>query len=92
MSDAGVIDKGGRYVVFATRANNIASVPDVNGFADIFIYDIQAQTKKLITTNIAGTSTGGGSTFPGYGSRRGLQHQCRRTLRRVHESDGPRQQ
>ena len=65
MSDSGIIDKGGRYVVFATRATDLASVPDVNGFSDIFIYDIQAQTKKLITTNIAGTATGGGIPFQG---------------------------
>lgn len=64
-SDAGIIDKGGRFVVFFTRATDLASVPDVNEFSDIFIYDIQAQTKKLITVNTAGTATGGGEPFQG---------------------------
>jgi WD40 repeat protein len=54
------MDKGGRFVVYSTRATDVANVPDVNGFSDIFIYDIQAQTKKLITVNTAGTATGGG--------------------------------
>lgn len=65
MSGPAIIDKGGRFVVFATRATDLADVPDVNDFSDIFIYDIQAQTKRLITLNTAGTATGGGMPFQG---------------------------
>ena len=61
-SALGIIDRGGRFVVFATRATDLASVPDTNQLTDIFIYDIQADSKKLITLNTAGTATGGG--FP----------------------------
>lgn len=58
----GIIDRGGRYVVFATRATDLANVPDTNKLSDIFIYDIQTESKKLITLNTTGTATGGG--FP----------------------------
>ena len=61
-SSGGIIDKGGRFVVFATRATDLATVPDSNKLSDIFIYDIQSDSKKLITINTAGTATGGG--FP----------------------------
>lgn len=61
-SFGGIIDKGGHYVVFATRATNLAAVSDTNDLVDLFIYDIQAGTKKLITVNTNGTATGGG--FP----------------------------
>ena len=61
-SDGGIIDKGGRYVVFWSRATDLSTLPDTNKLAEVFIYDIQAETKKLITVNTAGTATGGG--FP----------------------------
>ena len=64
-SDGGIIDRGGRFVVFFSKATDIANVPDVNEFSDIFIYDVQAQTRKLITLNTAGTATGGGKPFQG---------------------------
>ena len=61
-SSGGIIDKGGRFVVFWTRATDLSTLPDTNNLAEVFIYDIQADSKKLITVNTAGTSTGGG--FP----------------------------
>jgi hypothetical protein len=61
-SSGGIIDKGGRYVVFSTRATDLSTLPDTNDLAEVFIYDIQNDSKKLITANTAGTGTGGG--FP----------------------------
>ena len=61
-SGGGIIDKGGRFVVFWTRATDLSTLPDTNNLAEVFIYDIQADSKKLITVNSAGTATGGG--FP----------------------------
>ncbi|HKO99187.1 MAG TPA: Calx-beta domain-containing protein [Pyrinomonadaceae bacterium] len=57
-STTGIVDKGGRVVVFASRASNLATVPDVNRLADLFIYDINSGVRRLITSNAAGTSTG----------------------------------
>ena len=64
-SGGGIIDKGGRFVVFGTRATDLSTLPDTNNLAEVFIYDIQADSKKLITVNTAGTATGGG--FPPFG-------------------------
>jgi len=59
-SGGGIIDKAGRFVVFWTRATDLSTLPDTNNLADIFIYDIQNDSKKLITVNTTGTGTGGG--------------------------------
>ena len=64
-SSGGVIDKGGRFVVFETRATDLSMLPDTNDLAEVFIYDIQSDSKKLITVNTAGLGTGGG--FPPFG-------------------------
>ena len=59
-SGGGIIDKSGRFVVFSTRATDLSTLPDTNGLAEVFIYDIQNDSKKLITVNTTGTATGGG--------------------------------
>ena len=59
-SDTALIHRGGRFVVFDTRATNLAPVPDVNSLSDIFLYDLQTGTKRLLTMNAAGNATGGG--------------------------------
>lgn len=62
-----LIDRAGRFVVFASVASNLIPLPDFNSFEDIFIYDLQTGSKRLITINSAGTGTGnglGGSYFP----------------------------
>lgn len=64
-SGGGIIDKGGRFVVFSTRATDLSTLPDTNDLAEVFIYDIQNDSKKLITVNTTGTSTGDG--FPPFG-------------------------
>ena len=64
-SSGGIIDKSGKFVVFATKATDLSTVPDTNGLSEVFIYDIQNDSKKLITLNTAGTATGGG--FPPFG-------------------------
>lgn len=62
-SDGALIDRGGRFVVFDTRAANLSSLPDTNSISDIFIYDIQPGTRKLITVNAAGNAAGSGIGF-----------------------------
>lgn len=64
-SFGGIVDKGGRFVVFATRATNLSALPDTNQFAEVFIYDIQADSKRLLTVNATGTGTGGGAALAG---------------------------
>ncbi|HEU4507313.1 MAG TPA: hypothetical protein VFR78_03675 [Pyrinomonadaceae bacterium] len=71
-SAGAVIDRGGRFVVFDTRATDLSTIPDNNNLSEIFIYDIQAGTKRLITVNTAGTSTGNGIAF--FDSDRGVQY------------------
>ncbi len=61
----GVVDKGGRFVVFATRATDLSPLPDNNQLAEVFIYDIQTDSNRLITVNATGTETGAGIVFPG---------------------------
>ena len=59
------IDRGGRFVVFHTHATDLSTLPDNNDLADLFIYDVQAGTTRLITSNVAGTSTGN-PILPGF--------------------------
>ena len=64
-SFGGIVDKGGRFVVFATRATNLSTLPDSNQLAEVFIYDIQTDSKRLITMNTTGTGTGDGIVLAG---------------------------
>jgi WD40-like Beta Propeller Repeat len=59
-SFGGIIDAGGHFIVFGTRATDLSTLPDTNNVADIFIYDLQTGTTRLITSNTAGTATGNG--------------------------------
>ncbi|HKQ50950.1 MAG TPA: hypothetical protein VJT74_01185 [Pyrinomonadaceae bacterium] len=59
-SGIGVIDRGGRVVVFGTEASDLSPLTDVNGLSDIFIYDVRTKTKKLVTINAAGSAAGNG--------------------------------
>jgi hypothetical protein len=61
----GIIDRGGRLVVFSSRATDLSTLPDGNDLLDIFIYDVQAGTRRIITSNLAGTATGNG-LLPGF--------------------------
>lgn len=61
-SSNGIIDKGGRFIVFGTRATDLLTLPDSNKLSDIFLYDVQNDSKKLLTVNTTGNATGGG--FP----------------------------
>jgi archaellum component FlaF (FlaF/FlaG flagellin family) len=65
-SSGAIIDRGGRFVVFATRASNLSTLPDTNDLLDIFIYDVQTGVKRLVTVNRFGTAAGNGIT-PGSG-------------------------
>jgi len=68
-SSGGVIDAGGRFIVFFTNATDLSTLPDTNNLADIFIYDLQSRSNRLITSNVAGTATGNGlaSGFSNHG-------------------------
>jgi hypothetical protein len=56
----GVIDRGGRLVVFGTRATDLSNLPDSNGLADVFVYDVRAGTKRLVSVNAASNAAGNG--------------------------------
>lgn len=71
-SDVPFIDRGGRFVVFSTGATNLSTLPDTNDLSDIFIYDLQSGTRRLITVNAAGTATGAGLLFSF--NRRGISY------------------
>ncbi len=57
-SVVGAIDRGGRFVVFGSKATDLSPLPDVNSLADLFIYDVRTKTRKLITVNAAGNESG----------------------------------
>jgi Tol biopolymer transport system component len=59
-SSGGIIAAGGQFIVFATRATDLSTLPDTNNLGDIFIYDLQTQSRTLITRNVAGTAAGNG--------------------------------
>jgi len=55
------INGDGRYVAYVSAATN--TVPnDVNGAADVFLYDRQAATVTLVSVNRDGTGTGNGAS------------------------------
>lgn len=62
-SGGGLIDRGGHFVVFLTRATNLSTLPDANHITDIFIYDVVSGARRLITVNASGTAAGSGLDF-----------------------------
>jgi Tol biopolymer transport system component len=59
----GVISADGRYVAFAGVASNLVPV-DENGFTDIFLRDLEAETTSLVSV----TSSGEQANSPSYGT------------------------
>jgi hypothetical protein len=62
-SGGGVIDRGGHFVVFLTKATNLSTLPDTNNISDIFIYDVLSGGRRLVTVNASGTDAGRGLDF-----------------------------
>lgn len=63
-SSASTMSGDGRYVVFASDANNLVA-GDTNGATDVFIKDTQTGVITRVSTNSGGNqSTGGGSFAP----------------------------
>lgn len=58
-----IIDRAGRFIVFASLASDLTPLPDSNVIEDIFIFDLQTGTKRLITVNSSGTAAGSGLPF-----------------------------
>ena len=61
-----LIDRAGRFVVFASRASNLTSLPDLNFLEDVLLYDLQTGTKRFVSINAAGTAAGNGLGGGGY--------------------------
>ena len=57
-----VISANGRFVAFASLANNLAG-NDTNGVDDIFVRDLQTQTTVLASVNPADTASGSRFSF-----------------------------
>lgn len=57
------ISPDGRYVVFASEANNLIS-GDTNGVADIFVYDTQTGTTTCVSVSSEGGEANGSSDYP----------------------------
>ena len=57
------ISTNGRYVVFQSSASDLVS-EDVNGMADIFLYDRQTNETTLISISSDGTQGDGDSSWP----------------------------
>ena len=68
---ASIISADGRYVLFASTANNLAALS--NGLpmpllcparVNVFLRDRTSQTTTLVSVNLAGTGGGNGDSFP----------------------------
>jgi Tol biopolymer transport system component len=59
----GTISANGRYVTFASDADNLVS-GDANGFRDIFVHDQQTGETSLISVAYNGVQANGGSDGP----------------------------
>jgi len=56
--DVTAISGDGRYVVFQSRDQNLTSIPDTQGFLDVFVRDMQANVTYLASANAAGNGPG----------------------------------
>jgi Tol biopolymer transport system component len=62
-SEVPSISADGSKVAFRSEASDLV-VDDSNGWGDIFLYDIETGTTRLVTTNASGGATNGGSSYP----------------------------
>ncbi len=61
-SEAPVISADGRYVAFDTGATNLASLPDANGFTDVYVKDMQTGTVTRASLSTTGAEPNNEST------------------------------
>jgi len=62
LSTTPYLSNDGRYVVFSSNASDIV-LNDNNGNRDVFLYDMQLNTMKLVSKNNAGTGSANGASF-----------------------------
>ena len=68
------ISANGRYVVFVSNATNLVPMADTNGFADVFVRDLQTGVTSLVSVSSAGVPANYGGYSPVDQRRRPLHH------------------
>src|SRR5206468_1205887 len=63
LSENPTISRDGRYVAFASFASNLTA-SDTNGLEDVFLADLQANTRTLISATPNGSVADGASKLP----------------------------
>ncbi|HMP60401.1 MAG TPA: carboxypeptidase regulatory-like domain-containing protein, partial [Gemmatales bacterium] len=63
-SDLLTVSPDARYVVMLTLATNLSTLADANGVTDLLIFDLQTGDRRVISRNLAGTTTGNNTTLP----------------------------
>ena len=58
------ISANGRYVVFVSNATNLVPMADTNGFADVFVRDLQTGVTSLVSVSSAGVPANYGGYSP----------------------------
>jgi hypothetical protein len=56
-SNQAVMTPDGRYILFQSFSTNIITTADSNNTPDVFVRDLQTQTTRLVSTNLAGTDS-----------------------------------
>jgi Tol biopolymer transport system component len=64
-----VSSANGRFVLFASDATDLTSVPDNNGQTDLFLRDRRTGTTQLITMNATNTAASGPTAIEGSGAK-----------------------
>jgi|GEM_PF-411240 len=65
LSQTPSLSDDGRYVAFASYANNLVTTPDANGTADVFIRDRQSGSNTLVSLDTTGLAAANGfSDYP----------------------------
>jgi Tol biopolymer transport system component len=57
------ISADGRFVAFTSAATNLV-LGDTNGYADLFVYDRQAETTRRVSLSSSGTQANGDTEYP----------------------------
>ncbi len=58
LSDQAVITPNGRFVAFASWANDLSAAQDTNGLPDIYLRDLQNQNTRLVSHNVSNSNSG----------------------------------
>jgi uncharacterized repeat protein (TIGR01451 family) len=62
-SDMPRLSSNGRYLVFASSASTLVSIPDTNRTDDLFVRDLQTGDIALVSVNHAGTGSGNDRSY-----------------------------